>query len=136
MRIATRRPLYWDDFFLVIGIACLTAATGLLYSNISYYDIVRALLLDPERRTTMPSADLEDLLSNVFRKEDATAALLWTTIFCVKASFLVTLRQLMQRLPWINIYFSVVTTVTGVSWVILVCSPYIACHSFGLESGR
>lgn len=135
MRVITRRPLYWDDFFLAVGVAALVTMTGLIYRNIYYFYLLSALAKYPELAAKVPFSELSYLLSSALPQASASAGVGWTVIFCVKASFLIISKQIIQRSTWLNLYFWSVAIFTGLSWATLVCIPFIECPRFGLESG-
>ena len=134
MRLITRRPLYWDDFFLFFGTVCFVVATGILYNNVFYYYLSSALQAMPVLTFSTSVEILGFLLTKALPELTAVTACVWTTIFCVKASFLIISKGLIDRLPWLNIYFWIVTAFTACSWVILVCAPFIECPYTGWDS--
>lgn len=135
MRTITRRPLYWDDFFLGIGVAALVTMTGLIYRNVYHFYLLSAIIRFPELSTKVPFRDISYLLNFALPEASASAGVGWTAIFCVKASFLIISKRIIQRVPWLNVYFWSVAIFTGLSWATLVCSPFIQCPHFGFESG-
>ena len=135
MRFWTRRPLYWDDLVLAIGAISYIIATVLFYMNIYYWYLAHALLEDPELVTLIPLDDIIPLTNSSLGQFTGWSAGTWTTIFCVKASFLIISKQLLKRLRWLNIYFWFVVGLTFISWVIAICGQFIACPYTGAAMG-
>lgn len=136
MRYLTKRPIYWDDFFLGLGVVCFIADTGILYGNTYYYYLTSALQLYPSLAFLTSLGELDHLLNVALPALNASAGCAWTTIFCVKASFLIVSKQLISRLPWLNgLYFWSVVALTICSWVVLVAAPWIECPYTGWDSG-
>jgi len=57
------------------------------------------------------------------------------TVYCVKFSFLVFFRHLIDRLPGMTTYWKTVVVVCAISFAGAMSSPFIGCPYFGIESG-
>ena len=134
LRIFTRRKLFLDDYILLFGLACLGAATGLVYSFSQLIFLSNAVRLDS---TVFPTLDETNQLINSLKIIDSFLALIWTTTFAVKLSFLVFFKQLIERVSKkITIYYWVVVVFTIVTWMFLVSEAFILCPYFGLKTGE
>lgn len=56
-------------------------------------------------------------------------------VYCVKFSFLVVFRHLIDRLPGLTSYWKAVVVACAISFAFAMSSPFIGCPYFGLESG-
>lgn len=65
----------------------------------------------------------------------AFLALSVAAVYCVKFTFLVVLRHLIDRLPGLTSYWKAVVVVCAISFAFAMSSPFIGCPYFGLESG-
>ena len=135
MRYLTRRPFYWDDLILAIGVASFISATVLLYMNTFYLYLAYSLQQDPVLVTEVPEDDFHYLINIFVDQWNAWMDITWTTVFCVKASFLIISKQLLQRLSWLNIYFWFVVGFVFVSWALVLASPFIQCPVTGNARG-
>lgn len=132
LRIFTRRRLYLDDYILFFGLACLTAATYLVYSFSHLIFLSNAVRLDP---LVAPTLSETTKLINSLKIIDSFLALIWTTTFAVKLSFLVFFKQLIERVSKkITIYYWVVVGVTILTWMFLVSEAFILCPYFGFKT--
>lgn len=132
LRIFTRRRLYLDDYILLFGLACLAAATYLVYSFSHLIFLSNAVRLDP---LVSPTFSETTKLINSLKIIDSFLALIWTTTFAVKLSFLVFFKQLIERVSKkITIYYWVVVVFTVLTWMFLVSEAFILCPYFGFKT--
>lgn len=96
------------------------------------YMIELRTLDDPSDEAPSPKLIAE--LSRYSRLSNAYIALLWTTIFAVKFSFLFFFRNLTRRLRAIVLYWRVISVVTIVVWVYSVANVFTNCPHFGPEA--
>ena len=135
MRYLTRRPFYWDDLILAIGVASFITATVLLYTNTFYWYLAYALQQDLVIVDGVSDNDFNYLINVFVDQWNAWMDITWTTVFCVKASFLIISKQLLQRLSWLNIYFWFVVGFAFISWALVLASPFITCPLTGIARG-
>lgn len=132
LRVFTRRKLYLDDYVLIFGLACLAAATSLVYSFSPVIFLSNAVRLDP---SVFPTLSETTKLIDSLKIIDSFLALIWTTTFAVKLSFLIFFKQLIERVSRkITIYYWVVVVFTILTWMFLVSEAFILCPYFGLET--
>lgn len=94
LRVFIRHKLYLDDYFLLFGLACLGAATYLLYSIFRMIFLSNVVRQDP---SIFPTVSKIIQLINSLKIIYSFLALIWTTTFAVKLSFLVFFKQLIER---------------------------------------
>lgn len=133
LRVFTRRKLNLSDYLVFFGLACLGAATGLIYSFTRMIFLSNAVRLDPSVSPTFGEiAQLTDSLKIIY----SFLALIWTTTFAVKLSFLVFFKKLIDRVSRkITIYYWFLVVFTMVSWMFVVSEPFVLCPYFGLQTG-
>lgn len=132
IRIFTRSKLYLDDYLLLFGLACLGAATYLTYSFSSMIFLSNASRLDP---SVLPTFSELARLTGSLKIIYSFLAMIWTTTFAVKLSFLVFFKKLIDRVSkQINIYYWIVVVFTVVSWMFIVGEPFILCPYFGTKT--
>lgn len=132
-RIYTRRRLFLDDAFLVFGLACLCAATVLCYRSVRTLCLVEALQRYSD--IIIPVDQIKPLL-NAMAIGVSVLCLTWTTTFAVKFSFLTLFWHLIQRTSkWLNRYYWAVTGTCLISWMFVICAPFVLCHYFGADTG-
>lgn len=133
IRLTYHNQLRLDDAFLIVAVACLCAATGLLYNICYFLYLHSAALLAPE---VLPEvlAHYNELLG-LQNKVYPFLALSWTTTFAVKGCFLAFMRPLTrQRSRAINWYYWFIVGFSVVSWAYCVVDPFIICPYFGADS--
>ena len=115
IRIYTRCQLRLDEYFILFGLFCLCAATGVLLSIVRELFLAEALGIDPIMKLT--TGDIRSIAGMVVLQL-SFRSLAWTTIVCVKFSFLALFHLLIRRLPGgIRIYNWVcVLHLIGCSW--------------------
>lgn len=132
IRIFTRSKLCLDDYLLLFGLACLGAATYLIYSFSRMIFLSDAIRLDPSFSPTFSEVTQ---LSGSRKIIYSFLATIWTTTFAVKLSFLVFFKKLIERVSkQINIYYWVIVVFTVVSWMFIVGEPFILCPYFGIKT--
>ena len=135
-RIHVRRSLYLDDYIVLAGAMCLCAATGLVYRNCDNYFLGDAMQLDHSLFLKVSPDRTNELLKSSYTYLYAFLALIWTTIFVVKLSFLAFFKRLIERVTKIQKYYWIVVVITLISWIFLVVEPLILCPHFGYDSCR
>lgn len=134
IRIHTRRKLYLDDYVLLFGLACLGAASYLGFTHSRAIFVHQATRIRPKIVATIGELMEQQ---NSLKILDSFLALIWTTTFSVKLSFLIFFKQLIDRVSRrILIYLWTVVVFTVVSWMFIVSEPFILCHYFGFEAGE
>lgn len=134
IRIYIRHKLYIDDYVLLFGLACLTPATYLVFTNAQLVFPHYAIKNSPK---VVPTISEVLQLLDTLKTFDSDIALIWTTTFSVKFSFLIFFRQLIDRVSkYITIYYWIVVLFTVASWIFIVCQPFILCPHFDSEAGE
>lgn len=124
-RIYTRRRLYLDDFFILLGFIILSGATylALLMARSSFVGeaVVTGLI------KYVPIKDILGLTDSISVMQ-AFLCMFWSAVFCVKFSFLALFRVLIRRLSRrVTIYYWVVVGVTIMTWMLLAFDVFIIC---------
>lgn len=134
IRIHTRGQLRLEDYFMLLGLCCLCAATGLLLSIVRELFVAEALGRYPSVKLTI--GDVQSI-SNTMPMNLSFRSLAWTTIVCVKFSFLALFRLLIRRMSGrIIIYYWVVVVCTSIAWLYGVSVDWLTCRHFGVVSGE
>ncbi|KAF2197974.1 hypothetical protein GQ43DRAFT_494580 [Delitschia confertaspora ATCC 74209] len=134
LKLLHRRKFSLDDYILFVGTACLIAGTGVLFYDFEYLYLGPAIQADPTLMSQLDSDSLRMLVNNEIKHLDAFFPLLWTTIFCVKFSFLAFFRSLIDNMKTITIYYRVTIALSVVSWAYIFCEPFIICPHSGAAS--
>ena len=135
IRLRYQRKLHLDDAFLILAVACLCVATGIIY-RVSYFLYLHsAALLLPEI-TPFLIEDLGELLK-LQNKVYPYLAMIWTATFAVKWCFLAFMRPLIgpmaRKLKW---YFWFIVGFCTIVWAFLVAEPFIICPYFGVDARK
>lgn len=135
IRLHTRCQPRLDDYFMLFGLFCLCAATGVLLSIVRELFLAEALGTDPTIKLT--TGDIQSV-ADMIVMQLSFRSLTWTTIVCVKFSFLALFRLLIRRLPGgITIYFWVVVVMcTLLAWLFMVSVDWLTCRHLGTASGK
>lgn len=131
-RIHTSRSLYLDDYIVLAGVICLCAAAGIVFKNSNNYSLGNAALQDPSLSNMSPH-QIDELFKPY---KYIYAALIWTTIFAVKFSFLIFFKKLIERVTKIHTYYWIVIVITVISWLFTLVEPFIICPHFGYSTRR
>ena len=110
VRVRVQREFSIDDGILLLGIACLIVAMGLLATFIDNMYVVGASEAGNIVGVPLPADFIQQ--AYYFQKMVTVALVLtWTAIVCVKFSYLFLFRRLISRLPHMTTYwwFAVVT---------------------------
>lgn len=124
-RISTRRRLYLDDFFIILGFIILSGATYLVLHFARSSFVSEAVVTGLIQYVT-----IKDLLSltDSISVMQAFLCMSWSAIFCVKFSFLALFKVLIRRLSRrLTIYYWVVVGVTIMTWMLLASDIFILC---------
>lgn len=132
IRIHLRHKLYIDDCVLLFGLTCLGAATYFDFTHSRLIFLHNALRIKPK---IVPSVNELMQLQNSMKILHSFLALIWTTTFFVKFSFLIFFRQLIDRVSKrITIYFWIVVIFIVFSWMFIVSEPFILCPYFDFKA--
>lgn len=134
-RLKTRCRLSLEDYVLIVGVACLSAVTGILYrfTRIVYLFEAAAGARPIDYIFTIQDIILLEEESSVVLISNAGMCLAWTVIYSVKFYFLALFRLLINRVSRrISIYFWVVVAVTTLFWLIQMGFSVIPCHHLDL----
>ena len=129
IRLAIWRRLFLDDCALLLALACLAAATGMLYKFGWLVYVLNVMKYDRAVRPT--AADLDQIM-HAQAINYSLVALMWSAIYPVKACFLLTFRGLIANvsraiLVW---YWAAVVLIT-VFWGLMVGLSWIECPYTG-----
>ena len=119
--------LYSEDYITLIGAMCLCAATGILYKKCDYLFLIDVLGNDPSLVSNISPDQISDLLKTPYAVYYAFYALIWTTTFAVKLSFLVFFKRLINGVTKIHKYYWIVGMITLLSWLYNVTEPFVVC---------
>lgn len=124
-RLSTRRRLYLDDFFIILGFIILSGSTYLVLHSARNVFVSEAIETGLIHYVTITELlGLPNSVSDV----QALFCLAWSAIFCVKLSFLAFFRVLIRRLSRrLNIYYWVVVVVAILTWMLLAFDFCIFC---------
>ena len=132
VRVYTRRRLFLDDAFLVWGLVCLCAAKVLSLRMLRTMFLVDAIQHYSD--IVIPTDQARPLL-RAMAVGAAYLGLTWTTMFAVKFSFLALYWHLIQRVSqWLIRYYWAVVGTCIVSWMFVICEPFLLCHYFGINT--
>ncbi|KAK0637869.1 hypothetical protein DIS24_g10386 [Lasiodiplodia hormozganensis] len=135
IRLHKLRALYLDDYLLIFGAACLVVALAMLYWYGRDLFLVEALNMMPTK-VTLASLDELNSLFETNKIIQVFLAMIWTSTFAVKFSFLAFFKTLVwtklsRRMAW---YFWFVVVLTALSWGFVVSEGFILCPYFGTEA--
>lgn len=135
IRVTYQKQLRLDDAFLFFAVACLCAATGILYHICYFLYLHSAAVLAPE---VLPEvlAKYNELIG-LQKKVYPFLALIWTTTFAVKACFLAFMRPLVWHISRaLNWYYWSIVVFCIISWAYTVADPFIICPYFGVDASQ
>ena len=94
-RLSTRRRLYFDYFFIILGFIILSGTTYAVLRFAKSSFVAEAIVMH-----VIDYLTVEDLLAqwNFVSATQAFIFMVWTAIFCVKFSFLALFKVLIRRL--------------------------------------
>lgn len=124
-RLSTRRRLYFDDFFIILGFIILSGTTYVLLHFARSSFVAEAVLTD-----LMGYLTVKDLLAQgkFIPAMQAFLFMVWTAIFCVKFSFLALFKVLIRRLSRrLTIYYWTIVFVTIFTWTFLASEIFVIC---------
>lgn len=127
LRLQRSKALASDDYFLILALATLIAACVVQ----QYYRDLNYRILNFSAGNTLPPASF--LQDSVIETKilTATSVLLWTSIFCVKFSFLFFFRKLISRIRALQIYWCVVFAIVLATAVTSIGMSFFECAYFG-----
>ena len=135
IRLRSQKRLSLDDCLIIFACICLSAGTTLLYLGTSAIFFIEDLTLNGMGvlAAVGPDSFLQQL--TFYQKINwSYLALTWTTIFFVKFAFLAFFRHLVNRLPSMQRYRTVLVVFTILVFAFAVCDGFIACPKLGLDS--
>lgn len=133
-RVYTRRRLFLDDAFLIFGLICLCAATTLSYMFARTMFVKEAMQRYPN--VVIPP-DQYKPLESAMAVGVSFLCLTWTTMYAVKFSFLALFWNMVQKMSkCLSRYYWGVVATCVISWMFMICEPFILCRYFGREAGR
>jgi hypothetical protein len=133
-RLILFRKLKLDDAFVIFGLLCLSATTGVFFHSVEIIMLQEAIAMEP--KAIVPITLVPRLL-NSMTFLDVYLCTIWTCTFAVKASFLSLFRKLIQGVSKnLDRYYWFVVGYTFVIWVFLVVEPFVLCPYFGTEGGK
>lgn len=128
IRLRYQKRLYADDFFLLFGLACLCAGTGIAWHEINSMYMIEAMI------THKPDAEMpKDVIARAleFHKMVETAlTLAWTCVFAIKFSFLFFFRSLTDKVCTFNTYWWSVSVLTVIIWIGGILGFWLPCPWF------
>lgn len=132
MRWRLRQRLYLDDFFLLLGLACLCGATGIILVSVRKIFLSEVIIIDDSFQFTEEVA--HSLINTGPAIVHSFLFLAWTVVISVKFSFLALFRLLIQRISWkITFYYWFVVVFTVITWIYMVSEAFIICPAFGVR---
>ena len=134
IRLGVQKQFLIDDFFLLFGCVCAVVATGVLYSSLDWMYTIEGVLTGSA--ILLPVASFLELSSRFHKRNTATLALTWTSIFSVKFSFLFFFRLLVQRVRIMVMFWWVATIATLVAWVFNIIAIFLPCLHFDVSIGK
>lgn len=135
-RIHAHRSLYLDDYIALIGAICLCAAIGVLYWKCDYFFLIDVLRNDSSLIAEISANQIKDLFQTPYAVFHGFYALIRTTIFAVKFSFLIFFKKLIHRVSKIYNYYWTVAIITFLSWLFAVLEPLVVCSHVNKSLGR
>lgn len=133
IRIRTRYKLYTDDYVLIFGLICLGAATCLVFTSSRSIFLYSAIRIKPK---IIPTIGELMQVQNAMKIIHSYHAIIWTTTFSVKLSFLIFFKRFIDRVSRrITIYLWTVAALTVVSWIFIISESIIVCLHFGSDGG-
>lgn len=133
-QLRAQKRVRLEDAFLICACVFLTAGTGVLY------DLAKALYGTDK---CLHSQDIGPILpfeaSNLKgsqQKQFCFLILTWLAIYCVKFSFLLFLRQLVDRIWGMLLFWRAVVAFTILSLFVCISEPFFSCAYFGVNLGK
>lgn len=127
LRLQRTHSLAFDDYFLIVALITLVGACAVQqhYRDITY------MILNTSSGNEIPPASIAKDSVTETQILTATSVLLWTSIFCVKFSFLFFFRKLISRLRALQIYWWVVFAVVLAGALTSIPMSFFECAYFG-----
>lgn len=129
IRLRIQREFTIDDGILLLGVFCLITGMGLLPTFLDeQYIVVGALEYGNPTGAPLPS----DFIEQAFRSQKYNTlamVLTWTSIVCVKFSYLFLFKRLITRLPymvgywWFTAGYNAIISIYGATVYGIAC-PY------------
>ncbi|KAF2745590.1 hypothetical protein M011DRAFT_495446 [Sporormia fimetaria CBS 119925] len=131
-RLKTRRKLFADDVFVLFATILLLVVTGLI-RHVSG-DMFLAEGVNRDASVVVTLDELESLVT-LTKWLSAAEVLIWTTIFAIKASFLVFFRPLVRDVSQhLRMYHFITSVATVVAWLFVIIEPSVLCPYPGLTT--
>ena len=137
IQVQQYRRLRLDDYTLIFGCITFIAASVLLYISLDAVYWITGVTTDPSdpavlRFITAPNFAEE--LSHHQRIVFAYLTLTITTIFAMKLTFIIFFRPMVDKLPYMIMYWKGLLIFTLVSYIFTMLSNYIECPHFGFSA--
>ncbi|KAF2793411.1 hypothetical protein K505DRAFT_244470 [Melanomma pulvis-pyrius CBS 109.77] len=131
-RIRSQQRFFYDDVLIIFATAFLIAETGCIYHYMDRMYILEAVKASPP---IIPTASELIALTYSTMWLNIYNSLGWTAVFLIKASFLAIFWPLTKNMSrGITYYFWFGTILTLLSWMAIICEPFIQCPYFGVQS--
>ena len=126
IRLYKFRRIYADDYFLFLAMAALIGSNGF------YFVAVPELYFFSTASITLAiTPNIIQTATDSATYSIAAQVLSWTTIFAVKLSFIFYFRTLVQRLPWLMMWWRIVLAVCVPVAIVSICGTFIVCPYVG-----
>ena len=123
-----KKTVQLDDALLILSCLFLICATGVLYAALdSVYELNSLVAIPP---------NIIELINTFQRDEMAFLIVSWFAVFSVKYSFLIFFRRIIDRLPYMIMYWRVVMVFTTLVFAWSIATPFVSCSKFGLAAGE
>lgn len=133
-RLRTRCRLSLEDYVLMVGVACLSAITGILFKFTRIVFLFEAAGVRPIYYVfNIQDIVLLEESSSIILIGNAGMCFIWTVVYSVKFFFLAMFRLLIKRISKrITIYFWIVVAITTLFWVMQISLSVVPCQHLGL----
>lgn len=130
-QLRAQKRIRLEDAFLIYACVFLAAGTGVLYSlSKSLYGPDKCL----QTHDSGPVPPLEaSNLTGSQQKQFCFVILTWIAIYCVKFSFLLFLRQLVDRIWGMLLFWRAVVAFAIISLFVCISEPFFSCAYFGAK---
>ena len=124
-----QKRLFIADAVLLIAVACLCAAAGVMIISFPSMALLEAVFTEP-LQSELPSDGIEKAQYRIIQQ--GCVPLCLTTIYAAKFSFLLFLGPLTRRFRNLTLYWDVVSMVTILAWAFFgVSIPFVPSDNSG-----
>ena len=135
VRIGIQKQFSWDDSVICIGVAAFIAGAGILFFQVDEMFLGGALISGDTNVGISSDIIWESIGFNKWSAISLT--ILWFSIFCVKISFLLLFRKLVDRMRRLTIYWWIVLVYSIIVFLGGISSYFAACPYFDtLQVGK